>query len=63
MLELCKEILIKVSFDKLLFQKELNKAITWVTNSDEKESLKKWCFLKFGKEYREVINLAFIKKK
>jgi hypothetical protein len=63
MLELCKEILLKVSFDKLLFQKELNKAITWITNSDEKESLKTWCFSKFGKEYKEVINLAFLTKK
>ena len=63
MLELCKEILLKVSFDKLLFQKELNKAITWITSSDEKESLRTWCFSKFGKEYTEVINLAFITKK
>ena len=60
MLELYKEILLKVSFDKLLFQKELNKAIKWITNSDEKESLKKWCLSKFGKEYKEVIKIAFV---
>lgn len=62
MLELCKEILLKVSFDKLLFQKELNKALRWISNSDEKESLKKWCYSKFGKEYPEVIKLAFVSK-
>ncbi|MGV6862432.1 MAG: hypothetical protein ACWA41_11710 [Putridiphycobacter sp.] len=63
MLELYKEILSKVSFDKLLFQKELNKAIKWITSNDEKESLKQWCYSKFGKEYPEVIKLAFVKKK
>ena len=62
MLELCKEILLKVSFDKLLFQKELNKALKWISNSEEKESLKQWCYSKFGKKYPEVIKLAFIKK-
>tara|TARA_R110002096_G_scaffold149054_1_gene310300 strand:+ start:319 stop:510 length:192 start_codon:yes stop_codon:yes gene_type:complete len=63
MLELCKEILLKVSFDKLLFQKELNKALRWISNSDEQESLKTWCYSKFGKKYPEVIKLAFIAKK
>jgi hypothetical protein len=62
MLELCKEILLKVSFDKFLFQKELNKALAWISNSDEKESLKLWCYSKFGKTYPEVIKLAFINK-
>ena len=32
MLELCKEILTKVSFDRYLFQKELKKAIKWIKN-------------------------------
>jgi hypothetical protein len=61
MLELYKEILAKVSFDKLLFQKELNKALRWISLS-EKETLKSWCYTKFGKVYPEVIKLAFIKK-
>jgi len=63
MLELYKEILLKVSFDKLLFQKELNKAIKWISSSDDRETLKKWCYLKFGKEYTEVIKIAFVKGK
>ena len=62
MLELYKEILLKVSFDKLLFQKELNKAIKWIKSSDEKESLKKWCLSKFSKEYKDVIKIAFVEK-
>ena len=62
MLELYKEILIKVSFDKLLFQKELNKAIKWMSSSDDVSNLKKWCLSKFGKEYNEVIKIAFIEQ-
>ena len=54
MLELCKEILIKVSFDKYLFQKELNKSLKWVNNSEDREQ--------FGKIYPEVVRLAFAKK-
>ncbi len=62
MLELCKEILVKVSFDKFLFQKELNKAIQWVNTSEEREKLKSWCNSKFGKLYPDVVKLAFTKK-
>ncbi len=62
MLELCKEILIKVSFDKILFQKELNKAIKWIKTSEEREKLKTWCNSKFGNVYPEVVRLAFTKK-
>ncbi|MFK8045424.1 MAG: hypothetical protein AB8B72_08010 [Crocinitomicaceae bacterium] len=62
MLELCKEILTKVSFDKYLFQKELAKALKWVSNSEEREKLKTWCVSKFGKVYPEVVKLAFAKK-
>lgn len=62
MLELCKEILTKVSFDKYLFQKELYKALNWVGNSEDKEKLKVWCVSKFGKIYPDVVKLAFSKK-
>lgn len=60
MLELCKEILLKVSFDKLLFQKELNKAISRLTRLDEQEHFRTWCYSKFGKLYPEIVKLAFI---
>ena len=39
MLELCKEILMKVSFDKVLFQKELAKSLGWI-KSEEVEGFK-----------------------
>ncbi|MFP5471517.1 MAG: hypothetical protein ACLGGV_07955 [Bacteroidia bacterium] len=54
MLELCKEILQKVSFDKSLFLKELKKAVNWV-NQEELTSLKIWCLTMFGKMYRREI--------
>ena len=58
MLELCKEILTKVSFDKTLFQKELFKAIRWI-NSEELGVFKEWCLGMFGKKYPDVLQLAF----
>jgi hypothetical protein len=60
MLELCKEILTKVSFDKLLFQKELKKALAWL-KSDEIEGFKEWCVSKFGHVYPDVLTVAFTK--
>ena len=58
MLELCKEILTKVSFDKLLFQKELRKALSWL-RKDEIETFKEWCTRKFGHLYPDVLTVAF----
>ncbi|MEX1001086.1 MAG: hypothetical protein WDZ35_03145 [Crocinitomicaceae bacterium] len=60
MLELCKEILTKVSFDKLLFQKELRKALSWL-KSDEIAVFKEWCINRFGNVYPDVIKVAFSK--
>lgn len=58
MLELSKSILEKVSFDKLLFKKELRKAIKWI-KPDEKTILKVWCLTTFGHQYREEIMEVF----
>jgi hypothetical protein len=58
MLELCKEILTKVSFDRILFQKELAKALKWL-QSDEIENFKEWCLSTFGKTYPDVLRAAF----
>ncbi len=58
MFELSKEVLEKVSFDKTLFRKELNKAINWI-KQDEKTLLKVWCLGTFGNEYRKEILEAF----
>jgi hypothetical protein len=62
MLELCKEILTKVSFDKVLFQKELNKSLKWI-KSDEIEGFKSWCMKTFGKKYPKVLQVTFMKIK
>ena len=58
MLELSKEILQKVSFDRKLFEKELRKAIKWV-RSEERSKLKMWCVATFGVLYGDVISTVF----
>ncbi len=58
MLELCKEILTKVSFDKSLFTKELKKALRWI-KADEITAFREWCLIMFGKTYPDVLQLAF----
>jgi len=58
MLELCKEILTKVSFDRLLFQKELNKALKWL-QTEELDNFRDWCVNTFGKTYPDILRAAF----
>lgn len=59
MLELCKQILEKVSFDKYLFQKELRKSISWIQN-EEMSKFRSWVFTRFGKMYPDVVESAFV---
>lgn len=47
MLRFSKSILKKVSFDKVLFKKELKKTISWL-NKKELLTLKLWCLSTFG---------------
>jgi len=54
MFELSKKILDKVSFDEMLFRKELKKSINWV-KPHEKMLLKIWCLATFGHQYGEDI--------
>jgi hypothetical protein len=54
MLDMSKTILEKVSFDKILFKKELSKAIRWL-KPDEKLMLKVWVLATFGHMYKDVI--------
>jgi hypothetical protein len=54
MLDMSKTILEKVSFDKILFRKELSKAIQWL-KPDEKMILKVWALGTFGHMYKDVI--------
>lgn len=53
MLEFKKNILVKVSFDLELFEKELQKAIKWL-RMDELVQLKSWCLDTFKGAYRAV---------
>ena len=59
MLDLCKVILVKVSFDRYLFQKELKKAIKWIKNPQELQQLKEWCLREYGNRYSSIIQGSF----
>lgn len=58
MYEMSKKILERVSFDKVLFTKELMKALNWL-KPDEKLLLKVWCLSTFGHMYKDVILETF----
>jgi len=58
MLEYAKIILQKVSFDSLLFEKELRKALAEL-NTDEPVKLYTWCMDFFGDTYPEAIERVF----
>ncbi|MEL7145983.1 MAG: hypothetical protein AAFO69_06420 [Bacteroidota bacterium] len=58
MLEYFKTILSKVSFNELLFEKELQKAIKALV-SDEIENLKFWCYEHFGDSHSVTLNKHF----
>lgn len=59
MLELSKKILRKVSFDKLLFQKELRKALKWITDAEEAQLFKEFCIKEFAHIHPKIIKKAF----
>jgi hypothetical protein len=58
MFEYTKEILLKVSFDRVLFRKELRKAIKWL-KSEERRMLMIWCLATFGSKYSDIITETF----
>ena len=58
MLEYVKTILLKVSFDKILFEKELRKAFR-VLVKEEIQELKQWCYDQFSGMYLLVLNKVF----
>lgn len=59
MLEYFKTILSKVSFDAVLFEKELIKAIKSLI-PDEIVKLKEWCYDQYGHIYSNTLNYCFI---
>jgi hypothetical protein len=58
MLEYVKLILEKVSFDRRLFEKELEKGIKQLVPSEVRQ-LKTWCYTRFGTIYRNLLNRIF----
>ena len=58
MLEYTKTILIKVSFDKNLFQKELEKSLISL-EPKEISKLKTWLELKYSRKFPEIIEEYF----
>lgn len=58
MLEFSKQVLQKVSFDRLLFKKELIKACRWLGQQDQLV-FKAWCLSTFGHMYKDVIMEVF----
>ena len=59
MLEFKKRILLKVSFDLSLFEKELKKAFNWLDSGDL-EQLKLWCYVNFSGRYTPVMDKVFL---
>ncbi len=58
MLDYVKLILEKVSFDRRLFEKELQKGIKQLVPGEVKQ-LKDWCYTRFGSVYRNILNRIF----
>ena len=58
MLEYVKTILLKVSFDKILFEKELRKGFRMLAPAELAE-LKAWCYQQFAKIYQGILNRVF----
>lgn len=63
MLDLTKKILRGVSFDAILFQKELNKGLKWISDAEEIRRFQEWCIVEFGAKYPAIINKAFAAKR
>lgn len=59
MLDYAKMILLKVSFSKALFEKELRKALKHMLPADLLE-FKTWCYQQFARIYRRVLKRVFI---
>ena len=58
MLEFAKKILLKVSFDRDLFKKELKKAVKSI-HVKEAAVLYSWCLVHFGDKYGDIIMQIF----
>jgi hypothetical protein len=59
MLNYVKTILLKVSFDRRLFEKELRKALRTLIGEELRE-LKQWCYANFRRQHEEILNRCFV---
>jgi hypothetical protein len=59
MLNYVKTVLTKVSFDALLFEKELRKAMKMLI-ADELSELRNWCYASFSGEHEAILNRCFV---
>ncbi|GAC1598112.1 MAG: hypothetical protein NVS3B25_23760 [Hymenobacter sp.] len=58
MLDYVKMILLKVSFNKALFEKELRKALK-VLMPTEVPDFRSWCYQQFARIYRKILKRVF----
>ncbi len=58
MLEFCKTVVNAVSFDRLLFEKEIRKSLD-LLSSNELHEFKNWCYQNFGESLIEILNKCF----
>ena len=58
MLEFCKTVLKRVSFDHRLFATELKKAFQWLPKEDA-EVLRQWAMRQYQHKHGQVITAAF----
>ena len=58
MLDYIKLILLKVSFSKSLFEKELRKALRQIKPADFAD-LKDWCYTHFARLHRRILKRLF----
>mgnify|MGYP001793272786 CR=1 FL=1 len=59
MLEYAKTILVKVSFDKNIFEKELKKAIMSLLGEDLNQ-FRQWCYAQFYETHPQVLQRCFV---
>ena len=59
MLSYVKSVLVRVSFDARLFEKELKKAINMLI-ADEVQELKRWCYTTFGNQHEMILKRCFV---
>lgn len=59
MLNYVKTVLTKVSFDSILFEKELRKAMKMLLR-EELQELRRWCYATFQGQHGEILNRCFV---